>query len=165
MVPKTLSPLDFSELADLSESRISSRLFRIVRQKPGPNDNIMISIFPVHKRPAEIIPLRECDDDDDGIDTIQTLYIFPKPIINLGPTSDRRSSSTQPTPTPMGTLIEAMQTPIWSLPINYPLLNACTTLKIVPIDMAVLEIISFLELEPLKIITCLPKRIYHAVSI
>ncbi|KAH6563963.1 hypothetical protein BASA60_010495 [Batrachochytrium salamandrivorans] len=125
----------------------------------------MISIFPVHKRPAEIIPLRECDDDDDGIDTIQTLYIFPKPIINLGPTSDRRSSSTQPTPTPMGTLIEAMQTPIWPLPINYPLLNACTTLKIVPIDMAVLEIISFLELEPLKIITCLPKGIYHAVSI
>ncbi|KAH6598727.1 hypothetical protein BASA50_003762 [Batrachochytrium salamandrivorans] len=165
MVPKTLPPLNSLDLADLSESRISSRLFRIVRQKPGPNDNIMISIFPVHKRPAEIIPLRECDDDDDGIDTIQTLYIFPKPIINLGPTSDRRSSSTQPTPTPMGTLIEAMQTPIWPLPINYPLLNACTTLKIVPIDMAVLEIISFLELEPLKIITCLPKRIYHAVSI
>ncbi|KAH6573269.1 hypothetical protein BASA62_003044 [Batrachochytrium salamandrivorans] len=126
----------------------------------------MISISPVHKRPVEIIPLRKCDDDDDddGIDTIQTAYIFPKPIINLGPTSDRRGSSTQPTSTPVGTLVGAMRTPIWPSPINYPLLNACTTPKIVPIDMAVLETISFLELEPPAITTHLPKRIYHAVS-
>ncbi|KAH9268008.1 hypothetical protein BASA84_000475 [Batrachochytrium salamandrivorans] len=68
MVPKTLPPLDSSELADLLEIRVSSRLFKIIRRKPGSNDNIMISISPVHKRPAEIIPLRECDNDDDDDD-------------------------------------------------------------------------------------------------
>ncbi|KAH6591990.1 hypothetical protein BASA50_008388 [Batrachochytrium salamandrivorans] len=148
------------------ESRISSRLFRIVRQKPGPNDNIMISISPVHRRLAEIIPLRECDDDDDddGVDTIQTLYIFPDPIVNLGPTSDRRGIRTQPTPTPVGTLIGAMRAPIWPSPIDHPLFNACTIPKAMPIDMSLLEITPFLEPEPPAITTHLPKRIYHAVS-
>ncbi|KAH6565806.1 hypothetical protein BASA60_009759 [Batrachochytrium salamandrivorans] len=154
------------EVEENPEIRISSRLFRIVRQKPGPNDNIMISISPVHKRPAEIIQLRECDDDDDddGVDTIQTLYIFPKPIVNLGPTSDRRGSSTQPTPTPVGTLVGVMRTPIWPSPIDHPLFNACTIPKAMPIDMSLLEITPFLEPEPPAITTHLPKRIYHAVS-
>ncbi|KAH6567039.1 hypothetical protein BASA62_006346 [Batrachochytrium salamandrivorans] len=191
-VPKIISPLDSLGLADLVPLKQSdsasiptpSGLFARYEKGPRvgcdipiakpllklhhhyPISNIMISISPVHRRPAEIIPLRECDDDDDddGVDTIQTLYIFPKPIVNLGPTSDRRGSSTQPTPTPVGTLIGVMRTPIWPSPIDHPLFNACTIPKAMPIDMSLLEITPFLEPEPPAITTHLPKRIYHAVS-
>ncbi|KAH6565805.1 hypothetical protein BASA60_009758 [Batrachochytrium salamandrivorans] len=111
-----------------------------------------------------ILTCSDDDDDDDGVDTIQTLYIFPDPIVNLGPTSDRRGSRTQPTPTPVGTLIGAMRAPIWPSPIDHPLFNACTIPKAMPIDMSLLEITPFLEPEPPAITTHLPKRIYHAVS-